>query len=103
MMKTIKDFIVRSQSLMGKDAPFIPGWDCHGLPIEWKIEEQYRKKKLDKDQVPAAEFRAECRAYAEHWVNVQREQFKRLGSWATGKTPTEPWTSSPKRRSRPSS
>jgi isoleucyl-tRNA synthetase len=79
MMKTIKDFILRSQSLMGKDAPFIPGWDCHGLPIEWKIEEQYRKKKLDKDQVPAREFRAECRAYAEHWVNVQREQFIRLG------------------------
>jgi isoleucyl-tRNA synthetase len=79
MMKTIKDFILRSQSLMGKDAPFIPGWDCHGLPIEWKIEEQYRKKKLDKDQVPPREFRAECRAYAEHWVGVQREQFIRLG------------------------
>ena len=79
MMKTIKDFIIRSQSLMGKDAPFIPGWDCHGLPIEWKVEEQYRKKKLDKDQVPPREFRAECRAYAEHWVGVQREQFKRLG------------------------
>jgi isoleucyl-tRNA synthetase len=79
MMKTIKDFIIRSQSLMGKDAPFIPGWDCHGLPIEWKIEEQYRKRKLDKDEVPPREFRAECRAYAEHWVEVQREQFKRLG------------------------
>ncbi|HEV2865899.1 MAG TPA: class I tRNA ligase family protein, partial [Allosphingosinicella sp.] len=79
MMKTIKDFIIRSQSLLGKDAPFIPGWDCHGLPIEWKIEEAYRKKKLDKDQVPPREFRAECRAYAEHWVEVQREQFKRLG------------------------
>src|SRR3954447_11686857 len=79
MMKTIKDFIIRSQSLMGKDAPFIPGWDCHGLPIEWKIEEQYRKKKLDKDQVPPREFRAECRAYAERWIQVQREQFIRLG------------------------
>jgi isoleucyl-tRNA synthetase len=79
MMKTIKDFIIRSQSLMGKDAPFIPGWDCHGLPIEWKIEEQYRKRKLDKDQVPPREFRAECRAYAERWVEVQREQFIRLG------------------------
>ena len=79
MMKTIKDFILRSQTLLGKDAPFIPGWDCHGLPIEWKIEEQYRKKKLDKDQVPAREFRAECRAYAEHWIQVQREQFIRLG------------------------
>ncbi len=79
MMKTIKDFILRSQSLLGRDAPFIPGWDCHGLPIEWKIEEQYRKKKLDKDQVPPREFRAECRAYAEHWIQVQREQFIRLG------------------------
>src|ERR1044072_4184779 len=79
MMKTIKDFILRSQSLLGKDAPFIPGWDCHGLPIEWKIEEQDRKKKLDKDQVPPREFRAECRAYAEHWIQVQREQFIRLG------------------------
>ena len=79
MMKTIKDFILRSQSLLGKDAPFIPGWDCHGLPIEWKIEEQYRKKKLDKDQVPPREFRAECRAYAEHWIQTQRAQFIRLG------------------------
>ena len=79
MMKTIKDFILRSQTLLGKDAPFVPGWDCHGLPIEWKIEEQYRKKKLDKDQVPPREFRAECRAYAEHWIQVQREQFIRLG------------------------
>jgi isoleucyl-tRNA synthetase len=85
MMKTIKDFILRSQSLMGKDAPFIPGWDCHGLPIEWKIEEQYRKKKQDKDEVPPREFRAECRAYAEHWVGVQSAQFQRLGitgDWA---------------------
>jgi isoleucyl-tRNA synthetase len=85
MMKTIKDFILRSQSLMGKDAPFIPGWDCHGLPIEWKIEEQYRKKKLDKDEVPPREFRAECRAYAESWVQVQSQQFQRLGitgDWA---------------------
>jgi isoleucyl-tRNA synthetase len=57
----------------------VPGWDCHGLPIEWKVEEQYRKKKRNKDEVPAAEFRAECRAYAAHWVNVQREQFQRLG------------------------
>src|SRR5918999_1199550 len=55
MMKTIKDFIIRSQSLLGKDAPFIPGWDCHGLPIEWKIEEQYRKKKIDKELMKFAE------------------------------------------------
>ncbi|WP_118856238.1 isoleucine--tRNA ligase [Sphingomonas mesophila] len=77
--KTLKDMVVRTQSLLGKDAPYVPGWDCHGLPIEWKIEEQYRKKKLNKDEVPASEFRAECRAYAAHWVGVQREQFKRLG------------------------
>ncbi|MCW1401577.1 isoleucine--tRNA ligase [Novosphingobium sp. MW5] len=75
----LKDMVVRTQSLLGKDAPYVPGWDCHGLPIEWKVEEQYRKKKLNKDEVPAAEFRAECRAYAQHWVNTQREQLKRLG------------------------
>ena len=57
----------------------MPGWDCHGLPIEWKIEEEYRKKKLNKDEVPPQEFRAECRAYADRWVDVQKEQFKRLG------------------------
>ncbi len=79
MNKILKDIIVRSASLRGLDAPYIPGWDCHGLPIEWKVEEQYRKKKLDKDEVPTAQFRAECRAYAEKWVDVQREQFKRLG------------------------
>lgn len=77
--KTLKDLVVRSQSLLGKDAPYVPGWDCHGLPIEWKIEEQYRKKKLNKDEVPASEFRAECRTYADNWVNVQRAEFKRLG------------------------
>jgi isoleucyl-tRNA synthetase len=79
MNKVLKDIVVRSQSLLGKDAPYVPGWDCHGLPIEWKVEEQYRKQKLDKDQVPKAQFRAECRAYAAKWVDVQREQFKRLG------------------------
>ena len=85
MNKVLKDIIVRSQSLMGKDAPYVPGWDCHGLPIEWKVEEQYRAKKLNKDDVPVAQFRAECRAYAQKWVDVQREQFKRLGvmgDWA---------------------
>ncbi|KQM65544.1 isoleucine--tRNA ligase [Sphingomonas sp. Leaf17] len=85
MNKVLKDIIVRSQSLMGKDAPYVPGWDCHGLPIEWKVEEAYRAKKLDKDQVPVAQFRAECRAYADRWVDVQRDQFQRLGimgDWA---------------------
>ena len=61
----LKDMVVRTQTLLGKDAPYVPGWDCHGLPIEWKVEEQYRKKKLNKDEVdPVKEFRAECRAYA---------------------------------------
>ncbi|MFZ1741398.1 MAG: class I tRNA ligase family protein, partial [Pontixanthobacter sp.] len=75
----LKDTVVRTQSLLGKDAPYVPGWDCHGLPIEWKVEELYRKKKLDKKEVPAKEFRAECREYAQGWVDVQREQLKRLG------------------------
>ena len=79
MNKVLKDIIVRSQTLLGKDAPYVPGWDCHGLPIEWKIEEEYRKKKLNKDEVPPQEFRAQCRAYADRWVGVQKEQFKRLG------------------------
>jgi isoleucyl-tRNA synthetase len=79
MNKILKDIVVRMASLRGFDAPYVPGWDCHGLPIEWKIEEQYRKKKLDKDAVPPREFRAECRAYAERWVEVQSEQFQRLG------------------------
>ncbi|MGB3810574.1 MAG: isoleucine--tRNA ligase [Parvibaculum sp.] len=77
--KTLKDIIVRSQQMMGKDAAYVPGWDCHGLPIEWKIEEKYRKKGQNKDEVPPLEFRRECREFAQHWVDVQREQFKRLG------------------------
>lgn len=75
----LKDMVVRTQTLKGKDSPYVPGWDCHGLPIEWKVEEQYRKKKLNKDEVPVEEFRAECRAYAQGWVDTQREQLKRLG------------------------
>jgi isoleucyl-tRNA synthetase len=84
---TIKDMVCRTQNLLGKDAPYVPGWDCHGLPIEWKVEEQYRKKKLDKDEVPLLEFRAECRAYAQHWVDVQRAQLKRLGVMADWDNP----------------
>ena len=83
--KTIKDMIVRSHQMMGYDARYIPGWDCHGLPIEWKIEEQYRKKGRDKDQVPINEFRGECRNFAAGWVDIQRDEFKRLGitgNWA---------------------
>jgi len=75
----LKDLCVRTRTLLGYDAPYVPGWDCHGLPIEWKVEEKYRAKKLNKDEVPKAEFRAECRAYAQHWVDVQAGQLKRLG------------------------
>jgi isoleucyl-tRNA synthetase len=77
--KVLKDLVTRSQQMLGHDSNYVPGWDCHGLPIEWKIEEQYRAKGLNKDDVPVVEFRKECRAFAEHWVSVQREEFKRLG------------------------
>ena len=81
--KVLKDFIVRSQQMLGRDARYIPGWDCHGLPIEWKIEEQYRAKGKNKDEVNVVDFRQECRKFAEGWVDIQREEFKRLG--ITGK------------------
>jgi len=77
--KVLKDIIVKSQQMMGKDAPYRPGWDCHGLPIEWKIEEQVRAEGLTKDDIPKAEFRKRCREFAAHWIDVQREEFKRLG------------------------
>ncbi|WP_160000574.1 isoleucine--tRNA ligase [Roseomonas sp. 18066] len=83
--KILKDVINRAAQMAGRDAEYIPGWDCHGLPIEWKVEEEYRNPKgkykggVDKDSVPVLEFRAECRAYAAQWLDVQREEFKRLG------------------------
>src|SRR5215831_3035932 len=77
--KILKDVINRSQQMLGKDAPYVPGWDCHGLPIEWIVEERYRAKKQSKDEVPLAQFRAECRAFAEMWVKKQSEEFQRLG------------------------
>ena len=77
--KIMKDLVVRSQQMLGHDSNYVPGWDCHGLPIEWKIEEQYRAKGRDKDAVDVVEFRQECRAFAAHWLDVQREEFKRLG------------------------
>ncbi len=83
--KILKDFIVRSQQMLGRDARYVPGWDCHGLPIEWKIEEQYRAKGLNKDDVDVVAFRQECRKFAEGWIDIQREEFKRLGvtgNWA---------------------
>ena len=77
--KILKDVVNRSQSMLGKNANYVPGWDCHGLPIKWKIEEQYRKKGKDKDEVPVSEFRQECRDFAAHWLDVQSEEFQRLG------------------------
>jgi isoleucyl-tRNA synthetase len=77
--KILKDFVVRSQGMLGKDAPYVPGWDCHGLPIEWKIEEQYRAEGKSKDDVPIDQLRRDCREFAARWIDVQREQFKRLG------------------------
>jgi isoleucyl-tRNA synthetase len=77
--KILKDVINRSQQMLGKDANYVPGWDCHGLPIEWKIEEEYRAKGQDKDAVPINEFRKQCRDSAAKWVKIQTEEFKRLG------------------------
>ncbi|GIX12512.1 MAG: isoleucine--tRNA ligase [Paracoccaceae bacterium] len=77
--KILKDMVVRSQQMLGRDARFVPGWDCHGLPIEWKIEEQYRARGKSKDDVPVLELRRECRDYAAHWIEVQRAEFRRLG------------------------
>jgi isoleucyl-tRNA synthetase len=75
----LKDVVTRSHQMMGFESNYVPGWDCHGLPIEWKVEEDYRAKGRDKDQVPVVEFRRECRAFAQYWVDVQREEFMRLG------------------------
>jgi isoleucyl-tRNA synthetase len=77
--KVLKDVVNRSQQMLGKDAPYVPGWDCHGLPIEWMIEEQYRARDMSKDDVPVERFRRECRDFAEHWIGVQRDEFARLG------------------------
>ncbi len=77
--KILKDIIVKFHQMDGKDSVYVPGWDCHGLPIEWKIEEQYKKNKKNKNEVPIVEFRKECRSFAEKWIGVHKEQFKRLG------------------------
>jgi isoleucyl-tRNA synthetase len=77
--KILKDVINRAQQMSGRDAPYVPGWDCHGLPIEWIVEERYRAKGQSKDSVPIAQFRKECRDFAAHWVEVQKGQFQRLG------------------------
>jgi isoleucyl-tRNA synthetase len=81
--KILKDLVTRSQSMLGFDSNYVPGWDCHGLPIEWRIEEEYRAKGKSKPELNSGTainaFRAECRAYATNWLNIQREEFKRLG------------------------
>ncbi|MBN9246776.1 MAG: isoleucine--tRNA ligase [Hyphomicrobium sp.] len=81
--KILKDLVVKSQQMLGHDSNYVPGWDCHGLPIEWKIEEQYRAKGKEKpnfsDPVAINAFRDECRKFAAHWLNIQRDEFKRLG------------------------
>ena len=77
--KILKDVIVRTQQMAGKDSIYVPGWDCHGLPIEWKIEEEYRKKGQNKDDIPIVQFRQECREFAEKWINIQKKEFRRLG------------------------
>ncbi|HTO41006.1 MAG TPA: class I tRNA ligase family protein, partial [Rhizomicrobium sp.] len=83
----LKDFVVRSQNMLGKDAPYVPGWDCHGLPIEWKVEEKYRAEGKSKEEIPKEQLRSDCRAFASHWMNIQREQIKRLGCAGLWNTP----------------
>jgi len=85
--KILKDIITRSFQMRGYDSNYVPGWDCHGLPIEWKIEEQYREKGLDKNDVPVNEFRRQCREFAEHWIKVQTSEFRRLGVEGDFETP----------------
>jgi isoleucyl-tRNA synthetase len=77
--KILKDVINKNQQMLGRNAAYVPGWDCHGLPIEWQIEQRYRKKGQNKDDVPIIDFRHECRVFAEEWIDIQRTEFKRLG------------------------
>ena len=77
--KILKDIITKFHQMNGKDSVYVPGWDCHGLPIEWKIEEQYKKNKKNKNDVPINEFRKECRDFASKWIDVHKKQFRRLG------------------------
>ena len=87
MNNTLKDFCVRTHQMMGFDADFVPGWDCHGLPIEWKVEEEFRAKGRKKDEVPAAEFRAACRVYAQKWIDIQSVERQRMGLMANFANP----------------
>src|SRR5690606_36346253 len=75
----LKDLIVRSKFMAGLDSPYVPGWDCHGLPIEWKVEQDLRAEKKTKRDVSIVELRAKCRAYAQGWIDVQKAEWQRLG------------------------
>ena len=77
--KILKDIITKFHQMDGKDSVYVPGWDCHGLPIEWKIEEEYKKNKKNKNDVPIIEFRKECREFANKWIDIHKNQFQRLG------------------------
>jgi isoleucyl-tRNA synthetase len=84
--KILKDVINKNQQMLGRDAAYVPGWDCHGLPIEWQVEQEYRKKGKNKDDVPIVDFRRECREFAAKWIEIQKAEFKRLGligDWAS--------------------
>ncbi|GBD48434.1 isoleucine--tRNA ligase [Methylopila sp. Yamaguchi] len=85
--KILKDVVVRTRQMAGFDSNYVPGWDCHGLPIEWKVEEGYRAKGLNKDEVPVIEFRRECREYAQNWIGIQSAEFQRLGVTGDWKDP----------------
>ena len=77
--KILKDMVVKFHQMNGKDSVYVPGWDCHGLPIEWKIEERYKKNKKSKDEIPIKDFRKECREFAKEWIDIHISEFKRLG------------------------
>jgi len=85
--KILKDILVKYQSMKGKDAPFVPGWDCHGLPIEQQVEKELKEKKIKKEDLSKSEFRKLCREYALKFVNIQKEEFKRLGIIGNWKKP----------------
>jgi isoleucyl-tRNA synthetase len=98
--KILKDMVTRSKQMMGNDSNYVPGWDCHGLPIEWKIEEGYRERGQDKGSVPVVEFRRECREFAEKWIGVQTEEFRRLGVEGDFRRAYTTMAFRPRRRSR---
>lgn len=90
--KILKDIVNKSKQMQGFNADYVPGWDCHGLPIEWKIEEQYRAKNMDKDAVDPIDFRKECRDFAQGWVDIQADEFQRLGVVGNWKKPYKTMT-----------